>query len=79
MLFDVRVLEFKVMDTMNIYEILHLLILIKIKHNMDFGGIWHLHIYATKHIHFFLFLSKGSGEIKASLMIIIFGHVYMVV
>jgi hypothetical protein len=43
------------------------------------GGIWHLHIYATKHIHFFLFLSKGSGEIKASLMTMIFGHVYMVV
>ncbi len=38
MLFSARVLEFNVMDTMKIYEFLHLLILIKIKPNMDFGG-----------------------------------------
>jgi hypothetical protein len=47
------------METINIYDFLHLLNLIKIRHNMDFGGgIWHLHIYATIHFFFLLFLSK---------------------
>jgi hypothetical protein len=57
MLFSTRVLEFLIMETTNIYEILHLLSLIKIKPNMDFGGgIWHLHIYAIIQFFFsFLF------------------------
>jgi hypothetical protein len=37
------------MEITNIYDFLHLLNLIKIRFNMDFeGGIWHLHIYATR-------------------------------
>jgi hypothetical protein len=44
---NTRVLEFWVMETTNIYDYLHLLSLIKIRPNMDWGGggIWHLHIY----------------------------------
>jgi hypothetical protein len=38
MLFNIRVLEFKVMETTNIYDFLHFLSLIKIKPNMNFGG-----------------------------------------
>jgi len=50
------------METTELYIFLHFLSLIKTKPNMDFGGIWHLHIYAK--IHFFLsfFLLKDSGE-----------------
>jgi hypothetical protein len=59
---NTRVLEFWVVKITNIYDFLHLLSLIKIRPNMDFGGqIWHLHIYATIHFFFSLFL-KESGE-----------------
>ncbi len=59
MLFNIRVLEFWVMETTNIYDFLHLLSLIKIIPNMNFER--HLHIYAV--IHFFLlFFSLESGE-----------------
>jgi hypothetical protein len=37
MLFSNRVLEFWVMETTNIYDFLHLLSLIKIEPNMNFG------------------------------------------
>jgi len=39
MLFNTKVLEFWVMETTNIYDFLQLLSLIKIRPNMDFGGI----------------------------------------
>jgi hypothetical protein len=38
MLFNIRVLEFCVMETTNIYDFLHLLSLIIIRLNIDFGG-----------------------------------------
>jgi len=38
MLFSIMVLKFWVIETTNIYDFLHLLSLIKIKPNMDFGG-----------------------------------------
>jgi hypothetical protein len=38
MLFNTKVLEIWVMEIMNIYDFLHLLSLIKIRPNMDFGG-----------------------------------------
>jgi hypothetical protein len=39
MLFSTKVLEFWIMETINIYDFLHLLSLIKIRHNMNFGEI----------------------------------------
>jgi hypothetical protein len=51
------------MDATNIYDFLHLLSLIKIIPNMDFGGIWYLHIYMPQYFLFFLFFSlKESGK-----------------
>jgi hypothetical protein len=38
MLFNTRVLEFWVMEIINIYDFLHLLSLIKIRLNMNLGG-----------------------------------------
>jgi hypothetical protein len=62
MLFNIRVLEFWVMEITNIYDFLHLLSLIKIRPNMDLGGgIWHLHIYDTIFFFSFFFL-KESGK-----------------
>jgi hypothetical protein len=60
MLFNIRVLQIWVMETIIIYDFLHLLNLIKIRYNMNFGENWHLQIYVTRHIHFFSF--KESGE-----------------
>ncbi len=46
-----RVLEYLVMEIINIYDFLHLLNLIKIRPNMDWGGggggFWNLKYYAT--------------------------------
>ncbi len=47
MLFSTKVLRFWIMEKTNIFNVLHILSLIKIKPNMDFGGnlafvdIWH--------------------------------------
>jgi hypothetical protein len=38
MLFNIRVLKYWVMEITNIYDFLHILGLIKIKPNIDFGG-----------------------------------------
>jgi hypothetical protein len=58
MLFSTRVLEFLVMETTNIYDFLHLLNLIKIKPNMDFGGnLAFAHICHNTFL-FYFFLSK---------------------
>jgi hypothetical protein len=58
MLFSIRVLEFWVIETTNIYDFLHLLSLIKIKPNMDFGGnLAFAHICYNTFFKF-LFLSK---------------------
>jgi len=50
------------METTNIHDFLHLLNLIKIGLDMDFGGgIWPLHIYATIHCFFLSkMVEKGS-------------------
>jgi len=50
-----RVLEFWVMETTNIYDFLHLLSLIKIKLNMDFGGGFGICRYMSQYI----FLNKN--------------------
>jgi len=50
------------MEITNIYNLLHLLNLIKIRSNMDFGGIWHLHIYMSQYIFYFLFLLSKRVE-----------------
>jgi hypothetical protein len=56
MLFNTRVLEIWVMKITNIYEFLHLLRIIKIKPNMDFGGNLALvHIFHKTHSIFFFF------------------------
>jgi hypothetical protein len=53
------------MEITNIYDFFHLLSLIKIRPNMDFGGIGNLHIYANT--FFFSFFSlKDSGERRIS-------------
>jgi hypothetical protein len=54
MLFTTRVLEFWIMETTNIYEFLHLLSLIRIKPNMDFGGEFGICTYMLQYILFFL-------------------------
>jgi hypothetical protein len=55
MLFNIKVLE-----TIIIYDFLHLLSLIKIDIIWIFGENWHLQIYATR---FYFFVSfKESGE-----------------
>jgi len=55
MLFTIRVLEFWVMETTNIYDFLHLLSLIKIKPNMDFGGGFGICTYVSQYIYFLNF------------------------
>jgi len=60
MLFNTRVLKFWVMETINIYDLLHLLSLIKIRPNMICGGggwfgIW---TYTSQYGFFPFFLSK---------------------
>jgi hypothetical protein len=49
------------METTNIYDFLHLLSLIKIKPNMDFGGGFGICTYMSQYILFFLNF-KESGE-----------------
>jgi hypothetical protein len=59
MLLNTKVLEFWVMETTNIYDFLHLLSLIKIRPNMDFGeNLAFAHICHKTHSFFFLFLSR---------------------
>jgi hypothetical protein len=48
---NTRVLEFWVMEITNIYDFLHLLNLIKIKLNMDFGGGFGICIYMPLYIY----------------------------
>jgi hypothetical protein len=59
MLFSIRVLEFWVIETTNIYDFLHLLSLIKIKPNINFGGILAFtHICHNTNSFIFFFLTK---------------------
>jgi hypothetical protein len=53
MLFSIRVLEFWVMEITNIYDFLHLLSLIKINPNMDFGGGFGISTYMSQYFFFF--------------------------
>jgi hypothetical protein len=58
MLFSIRVLEFWVMETINIYDFLHLL-----SFNMAFGGGFGICTYMSQYILFFyFFLSKRLGK-----------------
>jgi hypothetical protein len=60
--FSIRVLEFWVMEITNIYGFLHLLNLIKIRPNMDFGGdLAFAHICHNIYIVFFFYF-KECGE-----------------
>ncbi len=60
-LFSTKVLEFWVMETTKIYDFLHLLNLIKIRPNMDFGGnLAFAHMYVT--IHFSISFSLKESE-----------------
>jgi len=43
------------METTNIYDFLHLLSLIKIKPNMDFGGGFGICTYVSQYIYFLNF------------------------
>jgi hypothetical protein len=58
MLFNIKVFKFWVMETINIYDFLHLLSLIKIRLNMDFGG----DLAFAQYIFFSSFFLKESGE-----------------
>jgi len=59
MLFNTRVLKFWVMETINIYDLLHLLSLIKIRPNMICGGGGDLAFAHIRHnTVFFLFFSQ---------------------
>jgi hypothetical protein len=58
MLFSIRVLEFWVMETTNIYDFLHLLSVIKIKPNMNFGGDLAFANICHNTFFFSLFLSR---------------------
>jgi hypothetical protein len=62
MLLNTRVLKIWVMKITNIYDFLHLLSLIKINRNMNFGGNLALtHIcHKTHSIFFFLFQGEWS-------------------
>ncbi len=61
MLFNTKVLEFWIMETTNICHFLHLLSLIKIRHNMNFGGNLAFAEYVTKHFNLFhVFSSQGE-------------------
>ncbi len=55
---NTRVLEFWVMDITNIYDFLHLLTLIKIRPNMDFGGDLAFAHICHNTFSFSFFLSK---------------------
>ncbi len=60
MLFNIKVLEFWVMETTNVYDFFHLLTLIKITPNMDFGeNLSFAHICYKTH-SFFFFFSQGK-------------------
>jgi hypothetical protein len=54
------------METTNIYDFLHLLSLIKIKPNMDFGGGFGICTYMSQYIFLFFFSLKESGEMFIS-------------
>jgi hypothetical protein len=60
MLLNTKVLEFWVMDTTKIYDFLHLLSLIKIRPNMDFGEILAFAHKCHKAHSFFFFFSQGE-------------------
>jgi hypothetical protein len=63
MLFSIRVLEFWVSETTNIYDFLHLLSLIKNIPNTNFGGGFGICTYMSQYTFFFFFFPlKGSGE-----------------
>jgi hypothetical protein len=63
MLFDIRVLQIWVMETIIIYDFLHLSNLIIFKHNMDFGGkLAFANICHATHSFFILFSFKENGE-----------------
>jgi hypothetical protein len=50
------------MEIINIYDFLHLLSIIKIKPNMDFGGDLAFAYICDNTLFFFLFFLKESGE-----------------
>ncbi len=56
---NTRVLEFWVMEITNIYDFLHLLNLIKIIPNMDFGGDLAF-TYICHNIYIYLFISMKA-------------------
>jgi hypothetical protein len=62
MLFNTRVLEFWVMETTNIYNFLHLLSLIEIRPNRDFGRGFGICTYMPQYIFLFFSFFKKSGE-----------------
>jgi len=68
MLFNIKVLEFWIMETTNIYDFLHMLSLIKIRRNMNFGeNLAFAHI-CHKTLFFPVFFPlKENGEILVSI------------
>jgi hypothetical protein len=74
MLFSTKVLEFWVMETTNIYDFLHLLSLIKIRPNMDFGGDLAFAHICHNTLSFFFFFSKRMEKGSLWLLFICFFH-----
>jgi hypothetical protein len=52
------------MEITNIYDFLHLLNLIKIRHNMDFGGGFDICIYMPQHIYISFYFNEGYNIIS---------------
>jgi len=59
-----RVLEFWVMEIINIYDFLYLLRLIKIRSNMDLGGGCGICTYMPQYFSFF-FLKKSGEKLRS--------------
>jgi hypothetical protein len=62
MLFNSKVLEFWIMETTKIYHFLHLLSLIKIRRNMNFGEILTFAHICHKTLFFLVFSSQGEWK-----------------
>jgi hypothetical protein len=63
MLFSIKVSKKSVMERTNIYDFLHLLNLIKIRPNMDFGGNLAFTHICTIHFFFFFFSQRDWRKV----------------
>jgi len=64
-MFNIRVLEFWVLEITNIYDFLHLLSLIKIRSNMDFGRDLVFAYICHNALLFFFFLKESEEKLTS--------------